>query len=268
MEESAQAKAGEAAQRHGQEEGGMSLLYAFAPYIILLVFILIALLIPPLNEALEAVEVGLPFPQLETGLGLITEAEEAYSAFSPLTHPGTFLLISALFAYILYRRGGYLDREEVGSVLKQTVRTSILSAIALLALIPLALVMEGSGQILVLAQGIAAVASASVFAFLAPFIGGLGSFMTSSNMSSNILLGPLQETTAHALELPESVILAGQTAGGAIANCMAPGNVLLGTGAVGIPGREGEVIRRTIVYMLIFTVLVGIFSLVAVQLIG
>jgi lactate permease len=270
MEEGAQAEAGERAQEEGRahQEEGMSLWLALSPYLALIVLIPLVQLIPPLNEALEAFEIGLPFPELTTGLGMVVEAEEAYSAFAPLTHPGTFLLVAALIAYFLYRRGGYLEQKEVGTVLLQTLKTSIPSAIALLAFVSLALVMEGAGQVLVLASGIAMVAPPLVYAFLSPFVGGLGSFMTSSNMSSNILLGPLQERTAVSLALAQSVILAAQTAGGAIANSLAPGNVLLGTGAVGIPGREGEVIRWTVVYVLIFLVLAGIFSVVAIQFLG
>jgi lactate permease len=246
-----------------KDEGDMSLVMALSPYLALILFILVAQLIPPIRDVLEAFEIGLPFPEMATGLNYVVEAEDAYSAFSPLVHPGTFLLAAAIIAYFLYRRRGYLANEEVRPVFVQTLKASIPSAIALLAFVPLALVMEGSGQILVLALGIAAVAPGPVYVFASPLVGGLGSFMTSSNMTSNILLGPLQEQTASALDLSESVVLAGQTAGGAVTNCLAPGNVLLGTGAVGESGKEGDVIRRTIVYALLFILLAGVFAFIA-----
>jgi lactate permease len=271
MAEENQIEAGKKAQHEGEKtagEGDMSLFLALSPYLALIVLILVAQLIPPVTDVMEAFEIGLAFPELETGLNYTVEAQEAYSAFSPLTHPGTFLLAAAIFAYVLYRGRGYLADDEVRNVFVQTVKSSIPSSIALLAFVPLALVMEGSGQILVLALGVGTVAPGPVYVFLSPLIGGLGSFMTSSNMTSNILLGPLQEQTAQTLELPEAVVLAGQTAGGAIANCMAPGNVLLGTGAVGEAGKEGDVIRVTVVYALIFLVLAGVFALVASGLIN
>jgi lactate permease len=241
----------------------MPLLLSLAPYIALIVLILLVQLIPPLNDALEAFEIGLPFPALETGMGVEIEAEDAYSAFSPLTHPGTFLLAATIIAYFLYQAQDHLSHGELGGILLRTVRTSIPSAIALLALVPLALVMEGSGQMQVLALGIAAVAPGPVYTFFAPVIGALGGFMTASNMSSNILLGPLQNQTASALDLPQSVILAAQTSGAAVVNSMSPANVLLGTGSVGEPGKEGQVIRRTAIYTAVFTVLAGAASLVA-----
>jgi lactate permease len=250
----------------GREESTqdeMPLLLSLAPYLALIVLILLVQLIPPLGDALEQFEVGLPFPPLQTGLGVEIEAEDAYSAFSPLTHPGTFLLVATLIAYFLYNRQDHLGHDALGGIIVRTIRTSIPSAIALLALVPLALVMEGSGQVQVLALGIAAVASGPVYTFFAPAIGALGGFMTASNMSSNILLGPLQDQTASALDLPQSVILAGQTSGAAVVNAMSPANVLLGTGSVGRPGEEGQVIRRTAVYTAIFTMLAGAASLAA-----
>jgi lactate permease len=266
MEDTDQSQKGKEAQKKGEEVGkdrDMSLVLALSPYLALIILILIAQLIPPIRDGLEAVEVGFPFPELTTGLNYTVEAEEAYSAFSPLTHPGTFLLVAAIVAYILYRRNGFLQDDHTKPVFVQTLKSSIPSSIALLAFVPLALVMEGSGQILVLALGVASVAPGPVYVFASPFIGGLGSFMTSSNMTSNILLGPLQEQTAETLDLSESVVLAGQTAGGAVANCMAPGNVLLGTGAVGEAGKEGDVIRKTVVYALLFILLAGLFAFIA-----
>lgn len=266
MEEEDQKGRGRAAEEEAGGEGRkgkeMPLSTALAPYLVLIVLIVGVLLVPPIKNSLESFQVGLPFPRLETGLGAVTGAEEAYSAFSPLTHPGTFLLASAVIAFLLFKLRGHIPGIRIDDILVNTVKTSIPSAMALFALIPLAKVMEGSGQIIVLAQGIAGVAPGAAYALAAPFIGSLGAFMTSSNLSSNILFGPLQESTAAALGIPTAVSLAAQTAGAAIGNSIAPGNVLLGTGAVGIPGKEGDVIRRTLVYMFISVAVMGLIALV------
>lgn len=248
----------------GAEQKEMSLPLALSPYLVLIALIVLVLLIPPVKNTLSAFQVGLSFPGLETGRGVVTEATDAYSAFSPLTHPGTFLLLSAVFAYVVFRRAGEIGAGRMSEVLVRTVRTSIPTAVALFALVPLAKVMEGSGQTLELALGIAGVAPGAVYAFAAPLIGAVGAFMTSSNLSSNILLGPLQERAAAALDVAQPAILAGQTAGAAIGNSIAPGNVLLGIGAVGLSGRAGEVIRRTIIYLLAGAFLAGTVSLLYV----
>ncbi len=247
----------------GHEEKEMSLLTALAPYLVLIGLIVVALLIGPLNELLGSVRIGFPFPEVQTETGFITPGTESYRSFAPLTHPGTFLLLSALFAFLLFRAKGEIRSGRMDDILVGTVRTSIPSAVALFALIPLAKVMEGSGQTLILAQGIAAVAPGLVYAFLAPVVGVLGSFMTSSNLSSNILFGPLQESTADALNISQVAVLAAQTAGGAIGNAIAPGIVLLGASAVGVSDRMGEIIRTNMRYVLVSLVLIGILAVLA-----
>ncbi len=243
-------------------EGRMPIWQAFVPYAVLVVLILVVLLIPPINDALGAFQLGFAFPALETGMGVTTDANDAYSAFSPLTHPGTFLLISTIVAYALYKSEGYIEGTRIDDILVNSLKTIIPSAIALFALVPLAKVMEGSGQTLELALGIGQVATGPIYAFLAPFVGAIGSFMTSSNLSSNILFGALQESTAQALGISAAIALAAQTAGSALANSLAPGNVLLGLGAVGLTGRTGDVIRRTLVYTLVAVALAGVVAVV------
>ena len=68
--------------------------------------------------------------------------------------------------------------------------------------------------------------------------------MTSSNMASNILFGDFQLTTAKILNLDPALILAAQTAGGAIGNTICPGNIILGTTTAGILGQEGVVLKK------------------------
>jgi lactate permease len=262
MEPGEQEEQGRAAEE--REEMHMPLWLAFVPYISLVVLIVVVLLIPPVRSALETFQIGLPFPRLETGYGVVTEADESYSAFSPLTHPGTFLLASGVIAYIMLRIWGGLSRDRLDEILEDTIRASIPSAMALLALVPLATVMSGSGQVRELALGIAAVATGPVYALLAPVVGALGAFMTSSNLSSNILFGALQQQTATALNLSAAVVLAAQTVGAAVTNSIAPGNVLLGTGSVGLPGHTGDVIRKTIIYTAISVALAGVVSLVVI----
>ena len=77
----------------------------------------------------------------------------------------------------------------------------------------LANIMSGTGQTAALAGGFSAVFG-PYYAALAALVGMLGSFITGSNMSSNILFGSFQMTTAELVGLQPAPILAAQTVGG------------------------------------------------------
>ncbi len=260
----------DAEQQDEEEEAEpvMGLGMAFFPYLVLTAATVLALVIGPVEQALAEFEIGLPFPAVETGYGVTSEAEEPYSPFAPLTHPGTFLLLSALAAGLVYRTQGYYKtweerEEETEGIWSGLIDSAVPASVAVVAFLVMSTVMGHSGQTEVLALGIAEVAPPPAFAFASNWIGVLGAFMTSSNTASNILFAPLQQETVSALEgLSEATIIGAQSTGGAIGNAIAPANVVLGTGTAGIVGREGEVLRKTLPWAAAVAVLVGGLTIV------
>jgi len=259
------------AEKPGDESDGkdeMSLGLAFLPYILLTVLAIAALAIPPVNDALSRFEVGLPFPAVQTGYGLERETAAPYSPFAPLTHPGTFVLIAALISLAVYRWKGYTqaDTGNKQSLWKNLVRDSVPSSIAIASFLVMSKLMDHSGQTTVLAQGLASVATPTIFAFAANWIGILGAFMTSSSTASNILFSPLQAQAAAALDgLSQSTVLAGQSAGGATGNVIAPANIVLGASTARIAGQEGDILRKVLAWTVITAALTGIASIILTQ---
>ena len=102
---------------------------------------------------------------------------------------------------------------------------------------------------------------------LAPLIGLLGSFMTGSNMSSNILFGSFQMTTSQMLNVDPSVILGAQTAGGSIGSSVSPSNIVLGTTTAEIPGREGEILKRNLMLTIPAAIVIGLslFAMICIS---
>ena len=255
---------GNAATVDSATEELMSLRLAALPFAVLALVAFVTAVVDPIGEALGRFEAGLAFPAVETGYGVAVEAAAPYDPFAPLTHPGTFLLLSTLIAYLAYRYYGYYDSnnaETDGSptLARSVLVTAIPASVAVVSFLVMAKVMDHSGQTLVLARGISAVATPTSYGLLSPLIGALGAFMTSSNTASNILFSGLQQETAASLGgLSESWILGGQTSGGAVGNAMSPANVILGTSAVGIVGKEGDVLRKTIPWVAAVGALIGL----------
>ncbi|WP_124064939.1 L-lactate permease [Clostridium sp. E02] len=234
----------------------MTIKDAFVPYIILSAITLFVLLIPAVKSVLGQISFGLSFSETSTGYDFINEAVSSYSPISPLIHSGTFLFAASVLGLLFYKKHGWIKNNRMKAVFVRSLLKTIPSGIAVIGFIIMSKIMGGTGQTMVLAYGISEVLGKG-YAFLAPVVGMLGSFMTSSNMASNILFGEFQLTTAKLLGLNAAAILGAQTAGGAIGNTICPGNIILGTTTANILGKEGQVLKKIMPITLSAAVIVG-----------
>ncbi len=196
------------------------------------------------------------FPETVTGLGFRVPAGPG-RALRPLRHPGIPLFLAAFVSYMLYRR--FYDPEAPKRILHTTAQQVARVASAVFLIVSMALIMYHAGMTTLLAQTLAQW-SGPFYRYLAGWLGALGGFLTGSNLNSNVLFGPLQLYTARALDLSVPIILAAQAAGGAVGSVMAPTKVLVGTGTVGLHGREGDVIRRMALAIGFLLVLLSVWA--------
>lgn len=244
----------------GRDAPGMSPWLAVSAYLILVVIIVSAQLIGPLNELLDSVMLGARIPETSTSLGWVNPAANSFR-ISLFGHPGSLLLYTCVIAYLIYRsRGLYAGKNDVLKVIaKKTLKSSARSSIGILTMVGMAMVMTDSGMTNLVALGLSSV-SAEIFPLLSPFIGLIGSFMTGSNTNSNVLFADLQIQTAKMMSLSVTVMLGAQTAGGAIGSNIAPAKVIVGCSTAGLSGREGEVMRKMLLYMLAITAAIGVVA--------
>ncbi|MBU2702481.1 lactate permease [Sporomusaceae bacterium BoRhaA] len=223
----------------------MNIHQAFIPYVFLIVLAVVVLLNSSIKNYLGQWQFSLSFAGKSTALGFTTHSYPAYAPLAPLINSGAFLLLAALIGYLCYVRWGYIQTNGLKRIMKNSLAKTIPSAIAVIGLIAMSKVMDDMGQTTVLAQGVAA-ATGGFYPILSPLIGLLGTFMTSSNLSSNILFGSFQQQVAQMLQIDKAPLLAAQTVGGAVGSIISPSKILLGTTAVGMLGHEGEVISKVI----------------------
>ena len=240
----------------------MSLAMSFLPYVVLTAVTLSVLLIPPLNRALVQVQVGLPFPAVDTGFGIQNAAVARYAPIRVFTHPGMMLLITAIIVWLVYNAGGYYSawakRHKSESLWSSLIIDAVPSSVPVIAFLVTSRILDHSGQTLTLAYGIAAISPPLVYAGIASVIGALGAFMTSSSTASNVLFGGVQGGVAQLHGLSKETIIAAQAGGSAYGNAIAPANVVLGTSVAGVKGQEGAVLRQTMPWTVVVAVLTGI----------
>jgi len=223
-----------------------ALVRAALPYLVLLALILATRLVPPLPEALRAIEIG-------------WEWGDFSGSMQPLYHPGTLLVLGFLLGGLLQGRSG----GDLASAAAKAARRLPMVIIALVAMLGLARLMVHAGMIDTLAVA-AADSLGPVWPLAAPLVGVLGTFVTGSATASNILLTDFQAATATALGLPVLWLAAAQSFGAAVGNMVCPHNIVAGAATVGLQGKEGETLRLTILPCLVYAAAGGalVFAIV------
>jgi lactate permease len=114
---------------------------------------------------------------------------------------------------------------------------------------------------LVLADGVSALFG-SLWPLVAPTIGALGAFVAGSNTISNMMFSLFQFGMAEKIGVTASVVVALQAVGGAAGNMICVHNVVAASATVGLLGKEGAMIRKTLIPMAWYALFAGILGLV------
>jgi lactate permease len=242
------------------------LLLSLSGYAALVVLTLVIQLVQPIGDWLGRAVLQVRFPELATSGGYVTPAGPGRS-IALFRHAGAILGYSALVAYLLYRRAGMYSPGAGRRILGGTVRQVLSSSLGIVALVAMAVVMAHAGMTEILAQGLAA-AFRGAYGLVSPWIGALGAFMTGSNTNSNVVFGLLQTRTAQLLGYSLPLVLAAQTAGGAVGSIFAPTKVVVGASTAGMAGQEGLILRRLLIYCAPFIGVLGLVTWAASGIFG
>ena len=230
-------------QDAAEGEPAMGLARAASAYLILIALVLATRLIPPAQDALSSVVWQTKF------FGKFDVR------FQPLYQPGTMLFL-ALFL------GAWVQRATLSQLSESflaTLRQVAPVTLALVGMLGLAKIMDHAGMVAHLASA-AATSAGAAWPVISPFVGVLGTFITGSATSSNILFTELQEATAATIGLPRDPILGAQGFGAGVGNMIALHNIIAGGATVGLEGQEGQVLRRTLPVCLLYTLLGGLLA--------
>ncbi|WP_233648305.1 L-lactate permease [Streptomyces sp. BSE6.1] len=125
------------------------------------------------------------------------------------------------------------------------LRFAILTVTSVLAL---AYVMNLSGQAATIGHFVAAAGAG--LAFLSPVLGWFGVAVSGSDTSANALFGALQVTAARESGLSPELLAAANSSGGVLGKMISPQNLTIACAAVGLAGREGDLLRKVLPWSL------------------
>ncbi|MFJ9008854.1 L-lactate permease [Streptomyces canus] len=157
---------------------------------------------------------------------------------------GTLVLLAGvLTALVLGVHARVAVREWAATV--HELRFAILTVTSVLAL---AYVMNLSGQAATIGHFVAAAGAG--LAFLSPVLGWFGVAVSGSDTSANALFGALQVTAARESGLSPELLAAANSSGGVLGKMISPQNLTIACAAVGLAGREGDLLRKVLPWSL------------------
>lgn len=229
---------------------------AFLPFYLVLLFSILSQ-VPAVKSIGGDWQWGLDYPATQTDLGYVVEASDSYAPIRLLRHPAPLILVALALSSLVYMIAGIWRPGTAAAALRRTYVQCVPTSVGASAMMMMALLMTDTGMSALLGRTLAA-GTGPVFPIISPFIGGLGTFISGSNTSSNVMFGALQTETARSLSIGTVTAASVQSIGGSLASAIAPAKVLVGTTIVGLSGREGEVMARAILYCLGILLMVGL----------
>lgn len=197
------------------------------------------------------------FPGISKGLSRISTTVNIYHSytFTWINNPGSLIIIAGVV-------GGLMQGAKFGEILNvlgKTIKQMTKSAITIIAIVALAKVMSYSGMIKSIAVVLVAV-TGSAYPVIAPIIGALGTFVTGSDTSANILFGQLQVEAAKSLGLNPYWLAAANTGGATAGKMISPQSIAVATAATGLAGAEGKILNATLKFCIVYVIVLGVIA--------
>ncbi|MFG6445630.1 L-lactate permease [Microbacterium sp. P07] len=190
---------------------------------------------------------SVPIPGI-TGVVVPAGADDPVTAawaFTPVNATGTAILVAVL---VTFWTTPQLRSRDLIAQLRVTIHDLWRPIILIALILVVANVANYSGGSASIGNALAAVGL--LFPLFAPIIGWFGVFITGSVVNNNTLFAHLQTVTAEKIGVDPTLLVAANTAGGTVAKVVSPQSIAIAAGAVGLTGREGEILRASMKYSL------------------
>lgn len=207
------------------------ILRACSPFILVFVFVILASsLFPAINHALSSVKSSWV---IYTGKGAQP------FVFNWLSSPGTLILVASFI-------GGFIQGEsltELFKILWKVIAGLWKTVITICSIVALAKVMGYSGMTSSLAVTLVKIMG-PVYPLIAPLIGALGTFITGSDTSANVLFGDLQLSAAKALGANANWVVGSNMVGATAGKMISPQSIAIASASINKEGSEGVILKK------------------------
>ncbi|GHH08589.1 L-lactate permease [Streptomyces lanatus] len=216
---------------------------AYAPYALIVVIFSIAQ-IPVVKDWLAEATRTFDWPFLNVANPDGEPVSGNVFSWPIVSTGGTLVLLAGVCTAVVLGVHARVALKEWAATVHE-LRFAILTVTSVLAL---AYVMNLSGQAATIGYFVAAAGAG--LAFLSPVLGWFGVAVSGSDTSANALFGALQVTAARESGLSPELLAAANSSGGVLGKMISPQNLTIACAAVGLAGREGDLLRRVLPWSL------------------
>ena len=180
--------------------------------------------------------------------------------FTWINTPGVWIFLSAILGGLI-QKATFRDFKVVFvATLKQMSQTII----TMLCVLGCAKIMGYAGMIASIAS-FAIGTTGSFYPLFAPWIGGLGTFVTGSGTNSGVLFGAVQNSAANTLHIDPYWMVSLNSLGVAAGKMLSPQSLAIALSSVNAKGEDAKLMSRVMPYGLLFLVLMSILGFVGAQ---
>ncbi|WP_276804720.1 L-lactate permease [Lactobacillus hominis] len=223
---------------------------ACSPFILVFVFVLLASsLFPTINHFLNS---------FTTSIKIYTGKNALPFKINWLSSPGTLILIATLI-------GGKIQGfnfKQLFAILITTIKGLWKTVITVCSIVALAKVMGYAGMTHTLAISLVKIMG-PFYPLVAPLIGALGTFITGSDTSANVLFGNLQLSAAKSLGADTKWIVSSNMVGATAGKMISPQSIAVASAAINKEGSESIILKQALKWFGFYLVIICVYLYVS-----
>ncbi|AME09116.1 MULTISPECIES: L-lactate permease [Gemella] len=240
------------------------ILVAWSPFVVLTVFIFLWTM-KPAKAFFKTIALNPKVPFIDGNIISSVSGKPIAAVFKLdiIGSIGTGILVAALVSKFIIK----LSWKDTAKTFIETFNEVKIALLTICFVVGFAYIMNASGMSNTLGNALAA--TGTVFKFLSPALGWIGVFITGSDTSANLLFAKLQQVTASQVGMDPLLAVAANASGGVVGKMISPQSIAVAAAAVGLVGRESELLKFTVKHSFILLIIVcAIVSLQAIGVLG
>lgn len=214
---------------------------AWSPFILIFVVLLLtSKLFPFING---------PLSSIASTVNIYAGDPTATLTFTWINTPGVLIMLCGIAGGVIQK----CPAPEMLQVFRDTCKQMSKTVVTMLGVLACAKIMGYSGMIASIAAFFVGTLGAA-YPVVAPLLGALGTFVTGSGTSSEVLFGNVQLQAASSIGADSTWLVAANSLGISAGKMLSPQNIAIGCAACGLVGKDGEILGKIAKYAFGFAI--------------